>query len=126
MAARLKRHEKADQQLRELEQELDREREGTVQHTSRPRREPTIEHTSAIRSENETLVDDVNPSKTVHVTSETQTLGDDLISVQAHHVTINDWSQTGRGSHVDFADDEKVPLGPGRRALLKSPQLRPI
>lgn len=28
-------------------------------------------------------------------------------------IIIEDWSKTGRGSHVDFERDEKVPLDPG-------------
>lgn len=28
-------------------------------------------------------------------------------------ITIEDWSKTGRGSHVDFERHEKVPLDPG-------------
>lgn len=30
-----------------------------------------------------------------------------------HHVVIEDWSQTGRGSHVDFDRAEIVPIEQG-------------
>jgi hypothetical protein len=42
----------------------------------------------------ETLVEDVNPLK--HDT-----------------IALEDWSQTGRGSHVEFSNDESVPLEQG-------------
>lgn len=32
---------------------------------------------------------------------------------KSDRIVIDDWSQTGRGSHVDFGDDETVPLQTG-------------
>jgi hypothetical protein len=35
-------------------------------------------------------------------------------------ITIDDWSQTGRGSHVEFRDNEIVPLEQGERAFIST------
>jgi hypothetical protein len=48
----------------------------------------------SITSDDETLIEDTNPGK------------NDTIS-------LDDWSETGRGSHVDFTHDESVPIEQG-------------
>jgi hypothetical protein len=50
-------------------------------------------------SNDETLVSEVNPR-------------DKEVAI------IEDWSQTGRGSHVEFQDDEVVPLEQGEQVAL--------
>jgi hypothetical protein len=54
--------------------------------------EPNLEF--PITSGDETLVQDENPRKN-------------------NTVLLSDWSQTGRGSHVEFSYDEKVPIEQG-------------
>lgn len=38
---------------------------------------------------------------------------DNPLDVTEDRITIQDWSRTGRGSHVDFEKQEKVPLDQG-------------
>jgi hypothetical protein len=49
----------------------------------------------SITSDDETLIEDVNPHK-------------------VHTIVLDDWSETGRGSHVDFKHDENVPIEQGQ------------
>ncbi len=48
------------------------------------------------------------------ISSEVQTLVADSGPYKKHHVVVNDWSQSSRGFHVDFASNEKVPLEQGK------------
>lgn len=41
---------------------------------------------------------------------------------ESDRVVIDDWSQTGRGSHVDFGDDETVPLQTGKQTWISNRQ----
>ncbi len=50
-------------------------------------------------------------NETLDISDQDQTLFDHSDS---DRVSINDWSETGRGSHVDFTDDESVPLVQGK------------
>lgn len=52
--------------------------------------------------------------------SNDETLTDDHNPVKDDRITIDDWSQTGRGSHVEFKHEEKVPLGQGEQAFHRS------
>ena len=38
---------------------------------------------------------------------------EDATSPSSDHISIEDWSQTGRGSHIDFGDKETVPIVQG-------------
>lgn len=57
----------------------------------------TVDSAPPTSNDDATLVDEIRPLK------------DDMVA-------IDDWSQTGRGSHVDFKDDELVPLQQGKYA----------
>jgi hypothetical protein len=46
-----------------------------------------------LRSDDDTLIEDANRKNDI--------------------IVIEDWSQTGRGSHVEFKDDENVPIEQG-------------
>jgi hypothetical protein len=48
-----------------------------------------------------------------------ETLVEDSDCERDYVTIIDDWSQTGRGSHVDFEDNENVPLEQG--AQISSP-----
>ncbi|KAF2823346.1 kinase-like protein [Ophiobolus disseminans] len=48
------------------------------------------------------------------ITSDDETLIDDHNPTRDDRITIDDWSQTGRGSHVEFDHKEIVPLGQDR------------
>lgn len=61
-------------------------------------RKERLDRMPDVSSGDTTLVDEKNPRK-----------GDQVI--------IDDWSHTGRGSHIDFGDDEIVPLKQGKTAL---------
>ena len=43
-----------------------------------------------------------------------ETLVEDATSSSRDQIDIEDWSQTGRGSHVDFGDEETLPIVQGR------------
>jgi hypothetical protein len=45
-----------------------------------------------------------------------ETLVEDTISPITNQINIEDWSQTGRGSHVDFGDQETIPIWQGKYA----------
>jgi hypothetical protein len=45
------------------------------------------------------------------------TLVEDANPLKHDMIALEDWSQTGRGSHVEFRNDESVPLEQGERAL---------
>ena len=45
--------------------------------------------------------------------SDDETLNEGTTSRQSNRIDIKDWSQTGRGSHVDFKHEETVPLEQG-------------
>jgi hypothetical protein len=47
------------------------------------------------------------------ITSDDETLIEDANPYKADTIVLEDWSETGRGSHVDFAHDENVPLEQG-------------
>jgi hypothetical protein len=49
--------------------------------------------------------------------SNDDTLVEDVKSLKHDMIALEDWSQTGRGSHVEFRNDESVPLEQGELAL---------
>jgi hypothetical protein len=49
------------------------------------------------------------------VHSDEETLIDEANVHKGNQIVINDWSLTGRGSHIDFGDKEAVPLEQGER-----------
>lgn len=59
-------------------------------------KEQGLEVRSEVYSDDKTLIDEAN----IHNQS---------------RIVINDWSLTGRGSHVDFGDKEAVPLEQGEQ-----------
>lgn len=46
-----------------------------------------------------------------------ETLIDDTVSPGRDQIYIEDWSKMGRGSHIDFGDDETVPIVQGKWTL---------
>jgi hypothetical protein len=50
--------------------------------------------------------------------SDDDTLTEGASLLQHRTISIDDWSQTGRGSHVEFNDGENVLLKPGQRKLI--------
>lgn len=51
---------------------------------------------------------------------EDKTLVEDNNPRENDIVVIEDWSQTGRGSHVEFNDDEHVPIEQGEKNDLQN------
>jgi hypothetical protein len=49
-------------------------------------------------------------------TNNDDTLVEDVDPLEHDIVVLDDWSQTGRGSHVEFRNDESVPLEQGEPA----------
>lgn len=48
--------------------------------------------------------------------SEDKTLIEDIKPQRDDRAVIDDWSQLGKGSHIDFEDDEVVPLEQGNKS----------
>jgi hypothetical protein len=48
------------------------------------------------------------------ITSDDETLLEDVKPHKADTIVLEDWSETGRGSHVDFKHDEHVPIEQGQ------------
>lgn len=83
-------------------------------------------HTKAIASDEklqegwEQWLQDSAPEKQYLDEIEQAFLGDDQSSIdettpsKSAQIVVNDWSQTGRGTHVDFKNAETVPLEQGR------------
>lgn len=46
--------------------------------------------------------------------SDEETMNEETNPLKSHRLAIEDWSQTGRGSHVEFKHSETVPLVDGR------------
>jgi len=46
-----------------------------------------------------------------------ETLVDDTVSPDRDQIYIEDWSKMGRGSHIDFGDDETIPIVQGEWTL---------
>jgi hypothetical protein len=49
--------------------------------------------------------------------------GEKASSPQHDTISIDDWSRTGRGSHVEFGSDENVPLEQGEETYRSGSQL---
>jgi hypothetical protein len=57
----------------------------------------------------------LSPANILPPSDRDETLVEDSAYERDYVTIIDDWSQTGRGSHVDFEDDESVPLEQGQQ-----------